>query len=258
MPPSVPPARSLARTMRPSARWSSSWAAEPRRVVVRKPSPTSTPLMAWMPMSAAASCESRRRSQCTCEPRPGRHAVGEHLDDAAERVAVLVGRVDLGHHARRRLGVEAAQRIGVEAVDVVGQRQRASPRARARGRSRRCATRCGCRARRGTRARPRRARRARPSRGRSRARAPGGPRRSRTSACRRGRRGPGRGRVSGAPRPRPSLAGSTGSGLMTSCHFGHSVLPMRSAMGLPRLSPWRTPPEIASSSCSNFMRAPRP
>ena len=34
--------------------------------------------------------------------------------------------------------------------------------------------------------------------------------------------------------------------------------PIRSAMGLPRLSPCRTPPEIASSSCSNFMRAPRP
>ncbi len=37
---------------------------------------------------------------------------------------------------------------------------------------------------------------------------------------------------------------STGSGLITSTHLGHSVLPMRSAIGLPRLSPWRTPPEI--------------
>ena len=50
---------------------SSSWACEPRRVVVRKPSPTSTPLIAWMPMSAAASCESSRRSQCTYLPSPG-------------------------------------------------------------------------------------------------------------------------------------------------------------------------------------------
>ena len=45
--------------------------AEPRRVVVRKPSPTSTPLIAWMLMSACASLPSSRRSQCTCEPSPG-------------------------------------------------------------------------------------------------------------------------------------------------------------------------------------------
>ena len=36
-----------------------------------KPSPTSTPLIAWMPMSAAASRASSRRSQCTWLPRPG-------------------------------------------------------------------------------------------------------------------------------------------------------------------------------------------
>jgi hypothetical protein len=51
---------------------------------------------------------------------------------------------------------------------------------------------------------------------------------------------------------------STGSALITSTHLGHSVLPMRSAMGLPRLRPWRTPPEIESSSSSNFIREPRP
>ncbi len=71
MPPSVPPARSVDRPMPASVENSSSWASDPRRVVVRKPSPTSTPLIAWMPMSAAASFESRRRSQCTCDPRPG-------------------------------------------------------------------------------------------------------------------------------------------------------------------------------------------
>ena len=64
--------------------------------------------------------------------------------------------------------------------------------------------------------------------------------------------------MSAAPRPRDFSVSSTGSALMTSTHLGHSVLPMRSAMGLPRVEPWRTPEEIVSSSSSNFMREPRP
>ncbi len=56
------------------------------------------------------------------------------------------------------------------------------------------------------------------------------------SAC------PGRGRVSAAPRPRDISVRSTGSGFITSTHFGHSVLPIRSAIGLPRLRPWRDAP----------------
>ena len=72
MPPSVPPARPVRRWITPAASRSiSSCAAEPRRAAVRKPSPTSTPLIAWMPISAAASWASSRRSQWTCEPRPG-------------------------------------------------------------------------------------------------------------------------------------------------------------------------------------------
>ena len=72
IPPSVPPARPVRRRMTPSGpRSISSWATEPRRAAVRKPSPISTPLIAWMPMSAPARRESSRRSQCTCEPRPG-------------------------------------------------------------------------------------------------------------------------------------------------------------------------------------------
>ena len=39
---------------------------------------------------------------------PDRHAVGQHLDDAAERVAVLGRRLDLVDHRRLGLGVEAA------------------------------------------------------------------------------------------------------------------------------------------------------
>ena len=50
----------------------------------------------------------------------------------------------------------------------------------------------------------------------------------------------------------------TGAALMTSTQRGHSVLPMRRAIGLPMLSPKRTPPEKLSSSSSNFIRAPRP
>ena len=73
------------------------------------------------------------------------------------------------------------------------------------------------------------------------------------SAC------PGRGRVSGALRARPSrTCGSTGSELITSCHLGHSVLAISMATGPPWVTPWRTPPRMRTRSCSNFMRAPRP
>jgi hypothetical protein len=55
---------------------------------------------------------------------PRRQSVGEHLDDAAQRVARLLRVVDLLDHACGCLRVEAAQRVGVEAVDVVGRRPR--------------------------------------------------------------------------------------------------------------------------------------
>ena len=71
MPPSIPPAR-LDRRVTPGLRGSiSSWALEPRRRAVANPSPTSTPLIAWMPISAPASRESSLRSLCTNEPSPG-------------------------------------------------------------------------------------------------------------------------------------------------------------------------------------------
>ena len=79
---------------------------------------------------------------------------------------------------------------------------------------------------------------------------------------------PGRGLVSGRLRAisfsaftssaAASAAASTGSGLITVCHFGHSELPTRTAIGDPRVSPCRTPPRNSTSSCSNFIRAPRP
>ena len=54
------------------------------------------------------------------EPRD--QAVREDLDDAAERLAVLVGGVDLLDHRVRGRLVEAAQRVGVEGFDVPRQR----------------------------------------------------------------------------------------------------------------------------------------
>ena len=49
-----------------------------------------------------------------------RQPVDDHLDDAAEGVAVLVGLVDALHHRGAGVGVEAAHLVGVEARDVVG------------------------------------------------------------------------------------------------------------------------------------------
>ena len=70
---------------------------------------------------------------------------------------------------------------------------------------------------------------------------------------------PGRGRVSGALRAcAASRSASTGSADITVSHFGHSVLPTRTATGPPMVSPCRTPPVSSTSSCSNFIRAPRP
>ena len=70
---------------------------------------------------------------------------------------------------------------------------------------------------------------------------------------------PGRGRVSGALRASPSSSSAgTGSALMTRCHFGHSLLPMRMAIGPPWVRPCRTPPSSSTSSRSKDIRAPRP
>src|SRR5699024_4224435 len=73
MPPSMPPARLVTRGKVPevsSAARISSWAAEPRRPAVVKPSPISTPFMAWIDMIAWASRPSSRRSHWMCEPSP--------------------------------------------------------------------------------------------------------------------------------------------------------------------------------------------
>ena len=124
----------------------SSCACEPGVAASANPSPTSTPLIAWMPISAPASRESRRRSQCTCEPRPGRQAVDDDLDDAAEGVAVLVGLVDrappspcCASGSRQRTGSSSRRATssgsGHRARRAPG-RRRARPRGRRRGRRR--------------------------------------------------------------------------------------------------------------------------
>ena len=102
------------RVMPSSPITSSSCAAEPRRAVVAKPSPTSTPLIAWMPMSARGELRVEAPVPVHVRAEARRKPVREHLDDAAEGVALLVGGVDLGDHRSGCRRVEAPQRVGVE------------------------------------------------------------------------------------------------------------------------------------------------
>src|SRR2546421_15969 len=71
MPPSMPPARSVTRRKPSSPRTISSWASDPRRPALAKPSPTPTPFTDWMLISASASLASSFRSKWTCDPNPG-------------------------------------------------------------------------------------------------------------------------------------------------------------------------------------------
>ena len=153
----------------------------------------------------------------------GRQAVHDHLDDAAEGVAVLAG----GRRSRATIRaavsrVEAAHRVGVDACQVrrLRARSRRAPRRapssttwlRHRGAGTPAA---------GTPWRPRRARPGRRSPGRRPARGSGGPRRSRTSASRRGRRARVAAGSAGRCAPgRPAPSGSTGSAAITFCPLG--------------------------------------
>jgi len=69
---------------------------------------------------------------------------------------------------------------------------------------------------------------------------------------------PGRGRVSGRSGQVGELRRVDRSAAITVCHFGHSLLPTRIAIGLPSVTPCRMPPTISTSSRSKLMRAPRP
>ena len=165
---------------------------------------------------------------------PRRQAVHDDLDDAAERVAVLVRLVDPGDHRCAGLGVEAAHRVLVEPghgprAGVRRPRGRRPRRARRRGTPRRAPTACS---RKLAATRPS-ATRAAVSR--AEARSSTGRASSKAYFCMPTRSAcPGRGRVSAALRARASrTTGSTGSADITCSHLGHSVLPMVSATGPP-------------------------
>ena len=199
-----------------------------------KPSPTSTPLIAWMPISAPASRASRRRSPWMCEPRPGRQAPGHAPRRRRRGCRRRVWHASTSAmHRRGGVRVEAAHRVGVDRGQV--RRGRAAARrwpATGPSSTTWLSTSMpsawsqeglgdACRARPGPR-----------SRGRRRARGSGGPRRSRTSACRRGRRGRGgagsAGRCGPARRARRRRPGRAPS---PAAHLGHSVLPTLIAIG---------------------------
>ena len=96
MPPSMPPAR-LERRVTPGCRGSiSSCAFEPRRRAVANPSPISTPLIAWMPISAGRQPGVELAIALHERTEPRWQAVDQHLDHTAEGVAVGLGRLDLG------------------------------------------------------------------------------------------------------------------------------------------------------------------
>ena len=223
----------------------SSCASEPGVAASSKPSPTSTPLIAWMPISAPASRESRRRSQWTCEPRPGgRPWTTTSTTPPRVSPSLWAWSIALDHRCAG-LGVEAAHRVVVEARHVVGLgpepgRRRARRRARSTWETIRAPTAC-----------------------------------SRKLLAHPAERHPGRGLAGrgaledraglvevvllhagqvGVAGPRPGqrgvagqrleLAGSTGSADITFSHLGHSVLPISIATGPPRVSPCRTPPTM--------------
>ena len=260
MPPSVPPDRPDVRRIPSSAVTISSWAWEPGVGRQRE---------AVADLDALDRLDAHQRAG---EPRveptvpvhvraeTRRQAVHDDLDHAAEGVAVLVRLVDL-RLTIAALASASRQRTGSasSAADVGGERDGSAGRLRgADGHD------VGDHA-------PLR----RPARGTCAATAPSATRAAVSRAEARSRIGrassksyfcmptrsawPGRGRVSAALRASASSsASSTGSADMTFSHFGHSVLPMRIATGLPRVRPCRRPPMTSTSSCSNFIRAPRP
>ena len=223
-----------------------------------KPSPTSTPLMAWMPMSAAASRASRRRSQWVYEPSPGGRpstttsttppSVSPSLWAASTSATMAV------------LVAASKQRTGSASSASTSEYRGTTPAGADTVPSSTtcdrtvapvvCSTNLAATSPSATRA----------AVSRALARSRTGRASSKPYFCMPARSAcPGRGRVSGAPRFRPSsTSGSTGSAAMTCSHLGHSLLPIRRATGLPIDTPCRRPPITSSSSASKLMRAPRP
>ena len=245
IPPSVPPARSVRRRMMPSSpRSISSWATEPRR---RGSTEAVADLDALDRLDAH-----ERAGEPGVEPavpvHVGAQAGRQAVDDAPRRRRRACRRPCARRRSprpspRTRPRSKAAHRVGVERGDVVGGRQRRRPRRPRRRRSRPCGdtSRMPSACCEEPRAPPRRARRAPRSRGRWPARAPAGRRRTPYFCMPTRSAWPGRGRVSGgvagevlsADSSARQASASTGSGLITVDHFGHSVLPTRMATGPP-------------------------
>ena len=201
----------------------SSWASEPGVAARPKPSPTSTPLMAWMPIRAPAGPWHRNPLvQWTCEPEPWRQSLRHDLDgDTAQSVAVAPGRC-ARPSARWRRGRGSARdrrRDGPRSpLSGPVRRQRAPPPPRTRPRGSPAGPR---RPARGTPTRRGRAPPGLPSRAPRLARGMGPPS-SKPYFCMPTRSAwPGRGRVSAALRGDASrISGSTGSADITCSHLG--------------------------------------
>ena len=216
-----------------------------------KPSPISTPFIAWIDISANAMRASMRWSQDDVRAEARRHAVRAHLEHAAEALVGLAGAVDLGHHRRARVVVEAPHGRSVDALEVL----RPARARRREPRRRRCAPRgCG------------RSRRA--SRRKTLASAPAATRAAVSRALARSSTlrtsvwsnlsTPARSAWPGRGRCTSSISASTGHGLMRSAQFAWSRFSIRSATGLPSVRPWRMPAQTVARSDSIFIRPPRP
>ena len=125
MPPSRPPARLVERTTPSGPGYISSWAAA---------AAAARGLEAVADLDALDRLDAHHRGgELAVEPvvaageraQADRQPVRDHLDDAAEGVAVLLGRLDLGDHRLFGGLVEGAHRAVVDGGQVAGLRRRA-------------------------------------------------------------------------------------------------------------------------------------
>ena len=91
-----------------------SCASEPRRAALSQPSPISTALTAWMRHEGLGQEGVELAVPVHVAAEADRHAVGQDLGHAAERVAVLGRRLDRGDHRLLGRRVEAAHRALVD------------------------------------------------------------------------------------------------------------------------------------------------
>ena len=248
IPPSVPPARSVARVPPNSI---SSCAAVPRRAAEAKPSPISTPLIAGTAMSSAARRPSSLRSQWTCDPNPGGNPKAststtppsESPSACAASMAITIAAPVPG--SRHLTGEESMRSRSAGEGRFESSGTAASP----------IRTTCDRisipRAARSERATVATATRAAVSRALARSRTSRASSKSYLSIPTRSA-WPGRGRVRARPPGSPSIG-------ITCAHFwSYSEFLTMRATGLPSVRDPLTPARISSSSASIFIRGPRP